>query len=183
MELFGKPPLAISADQLGAVGDERLRRLVSYWLSKRGDRVVTRRADIDPVEMVWILPYVWLFDYEAVSHRFRCRLAGEAILATYAVNIVGKYLDEIRPMEVWPDIEALYTAVVLGPAIGYISGHAYQRTPHRAIYAERIVLPLSTDDGETVHMVLGATLWRVLPREQYHAATDRILLPLSASQP
>lgn len=141
MELSGKAPLEISADQVAGVGDEQLRRLVTYWLSKRGDRVVTRRADIDPVEMVWILPHVSLFDYEAVSRRFRCRLAGEDVLVIYAGNIVGKYLDEIRSMKDWPDIEALYAAAVEGPAIGYISGHAYHGTLHRAIHAERIVLP------------------------------------------
>src|SRR6185437_6495598 len=44
------------------ISDARLRRLHDYWLGKKGDRIVPRRADIAPEEMVDVLPWVFLME-------------------------------------------------------------------------------------------------------------------------
>jgi hypothetical protein len=53
----------IASSDLGPIKDGRLRRLVAYWLDKRGSRAATRRTDIDPIEIYSVLPVIWLYDY------------------------------------------------------------------------------------------------------------------------
>jgi hypothetical protein len=69
----------------------RLRRLHAYWDAKRGDRTMPSRADIDPVEMGWILgnlslievreggDYVWRLDGTNLAEFFGCEMMGRSI--------------------------------------------------------------------------------------------------------
>jgi hypothetical protein len=55
--------------------DAHLRKALAYWLRKCGERHMPRRADIDPVEMPELLPYVRLADVVAPG-QYRYRLVG-----------------------------------------------------------------------------------------------------------
>jgi hypothetical protein len=62
--------------------------LYRYWLEKRGSRVVPSRADIDPAEVFWLLPFLCLVD--KVDDWFRYRLVGTAIVQQFGVDVTGR---------------------------------------------------------------------------------------------
>lgn len=59
--------------------DRRIRDLAAYWLEKRDVGPVPQRRNIDPVDIPWALPFIWLCDYLPEERDFAYRLAGEAI--------------------------------------------------------------------------------------------------------
>jgi hypothetical protein len=172
----------IATSDLGHVKDGRLRRLVAYWLDKRESRAATRRTDIDPIDIPSVLPVIWLYDYVQENGRFRCRLAGEDIRAMYKTNIVGQYLDQFVLARAWATIEEHYRAVIGQPAIGHAIGKVYSSGLDRMGHGERIVLPLSGNDGREITMLIGATVYEALPASIEARVSDgmnRTLIPLT----
>lgn len=77
-----------------------LQRLQAYWEEKRGGRPYPGRADIDPLELRFIIGHLILVDIEPVPLRFRYRLFGTAIVQRQGFDMTGKYLDQ-HP---WPEL-------------------------------------------------------------------------------
>lgn len=183
MDLRQLQARSVTAADLAVIDHARMRRLAEYWLAKRSARVITRRSDIDPMDMKWILPHVMLYDVDLNTGRLRCRLAGEEVRAMYETNIIGKYLDEYVLAKNWPVIEAHHRAITEQPAIGYAKGQVYRAALEQHGHGERILLPLSDDDGVHVTVLLGATIYTPLPATNDPAARrdgiERILIPLA----
>jgi hypothetical protein len=63
------------AEDLAAPADPILVRLFKYWQSKRGNRLMPSRADIDPTELRSLVYNVMLYDVvepgAALSHPLR----------------------------------------------------------------------------------------------------------------
>src|SRR5260221_5837990 len=76
-----------------------LHELYQYWAGRRGDRAMPARADIDPIALKPILPYLLLIDVEPAPLRFRFRLAGtfayEAREGLAVRELTGRYADEV----------------------------------------------------------------------------------------
>jgi hypothetical protein len=173
---------SVETDPLALVQDQRLRRFARYWLDKRGGHNATRRADIDPTEIPWILPLIWLYDYEPDGQRLRCRLAGESIRETYPMNIVGRCMDEFLPASEWPDIRAHYLSVLDGASIGHARGRVYRPEIGQGGYVERVILPLSDESGARNTMLIGATSYslRSIASPEALVAQTRSLIPLAS---
>lgn len=174
-------PEPAEPDELAIIHDQRLRRFVQYWLDKRGPHIATRRADIDPIEIAWILPFIWLYDHEPEGNRLRCRLAGERIRETYPMNIVGMCMDEFLPASEWPEIQAHYLGVLVGPAIGHARGGVYRPALAQGGYVERVIMPLSDESGSRITMLIGATLYslRSIASPEALVAQTRTLIPVA----
>jgi hypothetical protein len=175
-----KIPEPAAPDALAIIHDQRLRRFVQYWLDKGGPHSATRRADIDPTEMPWILPFIWLYDYEPEGQRLRCRLAGESIRETYPMNIVGMCMDEFLPASEWPDIRAHYLSVLDGTSIGHARGRVYRPALSQGGYVERVIMPLSDESGMRITMLIGATFYslRSIASPEALVAQTRTLIPI-----
>lgn len=52
------------------VKHEILRRLLAYWLDLRGDELVPRRAQLDPMAIPWALGHTWLMQLDLTVDRF-----------------------------------------------------------------------------------------------------------------
>src|SRR5689334_7472185 len=90
--------------RLGAVelqpGDARypdLVRVFDYWNRQRGERFAPRRADIDPADLVEVLPRVMLADVLTDPLDFHYRLSGTGIL-----DVHGQEMTAHRPRELSP---------------------------------------------------------------------------------
>lgn len=136
---------------------EVLRRLLAYWQRKKGDRPAPIRADIDPLEIKPLLPYVGLVDVERSPLRFRFRLTGTEITKGYGQELTGRYLDEI-------DLNNHQLDIMLDYARAAENGEAacstleYMRNDGRHLRYERLVLPLSSDGGK-VDMLIGGCVF------------------------
>ena len=75
---------------LPAHADERILALYGYWDSKRGTRPFPSRADLDPVEIPRLLPFLTLVDVRADQPRFLYRLVGTGAAQLLQRELTGK---------------------------------------------------------------------------------------------
>jgi len=138
--------------------DQRLRTLYTYWLSKRGDRAMPSRADIDPGEFRALLPHVLLVDVIDGGTNFRYRLVGTELEREFDRAVTGRVLGELVSGTYLDYMRSLYLSVVV-EGVPVYSANSYDdgRTGFPLIAdfkrTYRLMLPLSRD-GETVDMVL-----------------------------
>jgi hypothetical protein len=160
----GPPPAAVellapwSADQLLGCHSSLLT-LHEYWNVKRGTRLMPTRADIDPVDLKYLLPLLILIDVTLDARRYVYRLVGTQEVDMRGSNPTGK-----------PVAEAYYGESAQGTTV-YLDRVVRTRQPvlYRGTYQpfrtriqreDILFLPLSKD-GEAVNMiiVLGHTDW------------------------
>lgn len=134
-----------------------LRRGYDYWNGKRAGRAMPARADIDPLEIVPLLPHVALIDVLRGARPgwpldFRYRLMGTAIDYHMSRSFTGLCLSEVphqRPgSQLWGNFAAVVeTARPRFNAVPYVG-------PHKDFLAiVDVILPLSAD-GAHVDMLM-----------------------------
>lgn len=128
-----------------------LQRLLAYWTAKRQGRFAPRRLDIDPVDMVEVLPRIMLIDIEQAPLDFRYRLAGTGICALHGTDPTGSRPRDLRPAAYGSLIDRHYREAVIRrvPLLHLIVLDTFDRS--RAYV--RLLLPLS-EDGVRVTMLL-----------------------------
>lgn len=126
--------------------------MLEYWQSRRGDRELPARRDIDPSELVPILPFVLLVNVSHSPVDFDYRLIGTGIVDRSVRDYTGVRLMELpgqrKPSAIWDLYE---TSVVERRPI-------QMRVPYLRIdgkFVEMQSLPLAAD-GETVDMLIGS---------------------------
>jgi hypothetical protein len=146
-------PEPLEADRIEPRHDE-LRGLLDYWQIKRRNRRAPSRADIDPIEIPNLLPFVVLMDIEREpTLRFRHRLIGTAVVSNFGRDLTGRYFDEIVVNDHQRAIgEAFARVATWGPPL--CSTWQYTREDGRHVRYERMALPMSSN-GTTVDMLFG----------------------------
>jgi hypothetical protein len=136
------------------VSHPTLVALYRYWDGKRGGRMMPARRDLDPSEIVKLLPHIYMVDVERDPLRFRYRLIGTAICAFLGRDYTGRAVDAATygEGEILSRLLQLFTAVVetRGPVaykgnIWYVSGREWRQV-------EALLMPLS-HDGATVDII------------------------------
>ncbi len=131
--------------------------LYHLWNEKRGTRVMPTRADFDPIEMVPLLPHLYLVDVASGPGvdelRFRYRLIGTSIVALLGRDSTGKWADETLHGDKAPGIRDLFTLLFETKAPVAIKGFIFFIRDKNWVFVEGLLLPLSAD-GETVTMIL-----------------------------
>ena len=129
------------------------RILFDYWLSKAGKRALPARADIDPAELVPLLPTISLLDVISPGPQFRVRLAGTALRDAFGREMTG-----FRVRELYEGKERSYWTAALSrmverrrPAQGVVP---LPQPDGPALLQFWLRLPLSVD-GRKVDMILG----------------------------
>jgi hypothetical protein len=130
--------------------DHTLQMLLSYWREKRAERTAPSRADIQPSELVPMLPYLALFD--VIDGDFRFRLFGTGLVDAYGGDVTGKLLSECDLDGIHAQILEQLAAVVRERRPNVLRVKFTKDTDDRHLEYERVALPLS-GDGETVNMV------------------------------
>ncbi|MFC3675159.1 PAS domain-containing protein [Ferrovibrio xuzhouensis] len=142
------------------IEDSRLQRLAAYWDSCRAGRAMPARADIDPLDMGYILGNLALVE---VRHggprlRFRFRLFGVNLVEDVGFDPTGQDLEQYPRREMGEILRISYTEVAE-------TGRPFRRRRHRLVMDgrlfenESLLLPLS-DDGRRVDMLLVAVILR-----------------------
>lgn len=122
-----------------------------YWKNKRGQRSMPTRHDIDPAEMVKILPHVLLLDVQQQPLDFRYRLIGTKMDEHMNRRYTGLWMSEIPhqkpPSRIWANCRQV--AVEGRPLAG---DTPYVGKNREFLSTEDLIMPLS-DDDETVDML------------------------------
>ena len=141
------------------ISHPRLQRLYGYWSAKRGARKMQSRADIDVLDLRYVLGNIMLVDViEGSPPRFRIRLHGSNLSGRAGYELTGKMLDELPESEFRKQVRERWTEVAATGEPRHCDRnlHVFDR---RSYHYESIVLPLSAD-GETVNMELVALIYR-----------------------
>jgi len=149
----GHPPVRINGED--GLDSETLRRLWRLLDPKRGARKFLRRADIDPGEMVYALPYVALIEVHP-QLRFRHRLVGTGFRDAFGFEATDTWIED------WPNnhqrglIVRGYVATVEARQAIAVQGEIAGTTP--LLRYEVLLLPLSADDEAVGMIFLAAAL-------------------------
>lgn len=135
-----------------------VKRAFEYWSAKKRCDRLPARADIDPVEIPSVLPYLTLVERDEKDRRMRYRLFGSALVDLLGRDPTGLYLDEV-----YPDFNAspskLFREQVfdMGKPSHRI-GRPTLRFAKDFYSVERLYLPLA-EDGRQVDMVIGVLVF------------------------
>lgn len=129
-----------------AITDAVLLRVFDYWQSRIRDGRPPARADIDPLEMPYVMGNLILVDVERDPWRFRYRLAGSRVTNRLGFDPTGKYLDEHPDPNHRQTIQAVYTEVA---STGLPKAYARdQYVDNRLRRYDVLVVPLSGEAGQ-----------------------------------
>jgi hypothetical protein len=139
----GAPVLARTPD---------LQRLLTYWHEKRGGRSFPARADIDPLDLGFMLDRIALVEvHDQVTRRFRLRLVGTWWTRKYDFEPTGSWLED------WPSTaQKNLTLASYEKLLVLRRPLILQRNEWldgATLYYEAALLPLS-DDGARISMIL-----------------------------
>ncbi|WP_416897562.1 MAG: PAS domain-containing protein [Minwuia sp.] len=131
--------------RLGQLGDDA-RAVFVFWRTARNGRLVPTQRDINPADIRRLLADVWIYRYEPARNDFVCRLAGENINAAWGGSIRGLTLREVVGIDRHPEAIRRWRAIIEVPQIQYgVVDEVRDGVETRT--GERLVLPLSDDDG------------------------------------
>jgi len=140
-----------TVEQLSEPQDGALQMLFGYWREKKGPRPAPSRADIQPEELLPLLPYLALYD--VLDGDFRVRLFGSGLVRAYQGDITGKLMKECDLNGINAQLAEQLVYVVRERRPNVLRAKFAQETNDRYLEYERIALPLSAD-GETINMIL-----------------------------
>jgi hypothetical protein len=124
---------------------------LDYWQRKRGRRFAPSRADIEPLDLVRVLPRIMLADVLSDPLSFRYRLSGTGISDIHGEELTGLAPLDLKPVEYGRLIDRHYRQCVAErrPLLHLI----ILDLAHRSRAYARLLLPLS-NDGEHVTMLM-----------------------------
>ncbi|HVM83967.1 MAG TPA: PAS domain-containing protein [Candidatus Binatia bacterium] len=131
----------------------RVRQLYDYWTRIRGERIMPKRQDVDPVEIWPLLPYIHLSEWHHQPDGVFFRIAGTELVATAGHEFRGRWLSDILPKE--PDLEqimSLYYRVVATrvPIFGRTDSSEKRLGVE---FFEWVLCPLSEDGKNVTHFI------------------------------
>jgi hypothetical protein len=134
----------------------RLLRLYDYWTERRGARRYPARADLDPLDMKYLLGELIVLDVFHEPLRFKYRLHGTKLVARAGLDMTGRWVHD------WPAPQ--YRARLISAYTRTIEAGEPQRG-ERAIFDdgrwreyEFLILPLAAN-GHLIDKLLVAMVY------------------------
>lgn len=132
-----------------ALPDQRLQQALRYWNMRRGERAMPTRADIDPVDIPYLLAHLMIVDRGADGRCAIVRLAGTRVVEEFGSDPTGRDLHDVPEMA---SLSALCRSTATGAAPLYVEGElAWSTIVHKRYCA--LCLPLS-ENGTNVDKML-----------------------------
>jgi hypothetical protein len=134
-----------------------LRQLHTYWERKRGARLAPTRKEIDPAEIVRLLPHLFLIDAVGTEPRFRYRLIGTAVVELTGRDLTGHFVDEnLEPAKFAALVEP-YEAVIRQARPVAKHGRTIWIEKRETLEVEVLLLPIADAQG-TIALILGSVV-------------------------
>jgi len=138
--------------------DPRLKALLDYWRGKCSPGRLPARADIDPLELRFLLGNINLIEVVPQpdgTQRFRYRLFGTEFVFYHGGDLTGQWVDEIGNAVYRQQLVGLYQHVVATGATPILSyDYILDSRRHRF---QAVILPLASD-GREIDMILSSGL-------------------------
>ena len=142
------------ATEMLPIKHPKLQQLYDYWSAKCGARTMPSRADIDPLDMTFIIGNVILVDVIAGTPLgFRIRLHGTNLVECAHYELTGKMLDDLPQVEFRNLTRQSFTKVAnSGEPLHALNDRVLDDMSRRY---ETIILPLSRDDARVDMLLCG----------------------------
>jgi hypothetical protein len=130
-----------------------LVEIYRYWATKRRGRTMPNRADIDPTEILALLPNIFMVNVERDPLRFKYRLIGTAVVGLLGRDFTGRTIDTTNYSEQHAAaLREIFVAVVdTGRPVGW-KGNIFYVPGREWMPIESILLPLGKD-GKGVKII------------------------------
>ena len=129
-----------------------LRRLLSYWEERRGDRLIPSLGSIDPDDTGALLPSVFMVDVSLEPFDLAYRFLGADIVSRSRGDYTGQRLRDLPsqapPSQIW----RLYESAVLhqSPQALFVP-----LIDHPSLHVEMLAMPLSGKDHRVDRLIGG----------------------------
>lgn len=133
-----------------ALESEVNRAAYAHWCRLRGDRAMPARADLDPADIVPLLPHLLLLDVQWEPMDFRYRLIG-TLVAELSAEHSGRWMRDLPHQAPPSHIFAACETVARG-AEPIITNVPYEGKLRDIRRLEDVMMPLS-NDGLRVNML------------------------------
>lgn len=137
-----------------------LRRLLSYWEERRGDRLIPPLDSIERDDIHSLLPIVYMIDVSLEPFDLAYRFLGVDIVNRSRGDYTGQRLRDLPsqapPSQIWRLFES---------AVAHQSPHVLfvPLINHPSLYVEMLAMPLCCDDHR-VHGLLGGISFDLVHR-------------------
>ncbi len=149
--------------RLLSFADPRIAVFLDAWRHARQGALVPCKRNFEPLLIPSLLRFVWLYQYEPGLGDFVCRLAGEEINTAWGGSIRNATLKQVVGPEDHPTLLKRWMQIIERPVA--IHGARDERfLAHQHWRAERLMLPLNSDDGRKNH-VIGISLYKLAQPE------------------
>ena len=147
-------------DKAANLVNPKLRGLLDYWNTLRGEARFPLRAALLPSAFKPILPNVFLIEVLDGGADFYHRLAGEAVIAAHSYSIVHTRVSEVDygSVEKGQGVMRFYRSIVNRGEAVRLTGHFDFMVPDYLEF-ESLYLPLSRE-GMAVDFIFGASIVR-----------------------
>ncbi len=165
------------------IGHPTLAALYDYWLARRGQNGVLRRADFDPIDVSFAMKNLILADVGDGGRAIRYRVVGTEIVDAHGLDYTGKAIEDIASGSTLDFTRRLYGTVV-GQVVPVYSEGRFRWPDRDFNWTKRLHLPLS-HDGVAADLVLAGQVFetggdgveRVVAARAEDLAADRAALP------
>jgi hypothetical protein len=136
-----------------AIVDPALQRLYGYWNERRATRAMPARADIDPLDLGFILGHLILVDVLCDPRRFLIRVHGTELARRVGYELTGKVLDELPQTDFRKLTRESFTTVVeTGLPLHRLRDRILDG---RRVQYEALILPLSKGREKVEVLLVG----------------------------
>lgn len=138
------------------IASRSLLAFQDYWRSKCAGGDIPRRADIDPADIPWHLPRVFMVDVIDGGADYRYRLVGTLIVSTNERDLTGRRFSEFHAADPAGLAAARlgYDRVLASRGPVYMRGRTFWRPNYSLTPFECIYLPLR-NDNDSIDIVFG----------------------------
>jgi hypothetical protein len=138
----------------------KIARFFEYWRSIAPVGCLPGRQHFDPLDIVELMPRVWILDVlrDPTGMRFRYRLVGTKEVGTLQRDVTGRWLDEVQPhLKETPNGFARFHYIAHEGKATYRKGPVtfLHHKDHRIV--ENCMLPMARD-GTIVDMIMACSV-------------------------
>lgn len=164
------PSTGARVEQRLAGADPRIFEFLNAWRAARGDNLLPKRPDFDPLTIPRLMPCLWMYRYDHEADDFVVRLAGEEINAAWGHSIRGMPLRKVVGEADHPVVLKRWWEILKTPFIQY-GAKSERMSALDMKRAERMVTPMTSAEGVPDH-ILGISLYTISPVDQSKPALE-----------
>ena len=137
----------------------KVRRLYLHWHTLRpAPDLLPGRQHFDPLNVVELMPHLWMLDVDEASGRYRYRLVGTRMVDAMGRDVTGQWYDEIHPGAAGHPMHAYLQARLVAGEPVWRHGRPWLHVDPNIYEIEQVVLPLAKN-GREVDMLLAITVF------------------------